>query len=329
MKVLLTGAAGMLGRSLVPALAAADHQVTATDIDLSCIDPWGPEAPRIDHLDVRDRNEVRDAFDVVQPDLVVHLAAETSLEAADANVDATYLTNTIATKYVALNARRTDAAMVYISTAGVFDGTKPSEVYDEYDQPNPLNVYGQTKYYGEEVVKEFVERHLVIRAGWMVGGGRAKDHKFVALMLQQIREGRRTLYAVGDKLGTPTYTPDFARTFLNLVDSEVYGLYHMACGGRGSRYDVAARILEVLGLQDEIELIEVGSDHFADQFPSVRPHSEIMRNMNLEIQGMNLMRPWREALEEYLEQEFADMVAGQRRIVLSSSRDSRHERSLR
>ena len=319
MKVLVTGGAGMLGRSLVPALVGADHDVTVTDIDLSAPTPWGQSGPVITELDVRERSSIADAFADVRPDLVVHLAAGTSLEFADANEDATYLTNTIATKYVALAARKHDAAMVYISTAGVFDGTKPSEVYNEYDQPNPLNVYGRTKYLGELMVKEFLERHYIIRAGWMVGGGRSKDHKFVAQMLQQIRDGKKTLYAVGDKLGTPTYTPDFARTFLGLIDSELYGLYHMACGGRGSRYDVAARILDVLGLSDQIELVEVTSDHFAEEFPSVRPYSEIMRNMNLELQGMNHMRPWEVAIEEYLHNEFSDLIVKDRSAPTDAS----------
>ena len=314
MKVLVTGGAGMLGRSLVPALVGAHHEVTVTDIDLSNPAPWGPGGPVIAELDVREWAALADAFAAIRPELVVHLAAGTSLEFADANEDATYLTNTIATKYIALQARKHGAAMVYISTAGVFDGTKPSEVYTEYDEPNPLNVYGQTKYYGELIVKEFVDRHFIIRAGWMVGGGRSKDHKFVAQMLQQIRDGKTTLHAVGDKLGTPTYTPDFARTFIGLIDSGLFGLYHMACGGRGSRFDVAARIIEVLGMTDRIELIEVDSDFFAEQFPSVRPHSEIMRNMNLDVQDMNLMRPWQVALEEYLHREFSDLVVGNRPV---------------
>jgi dTDP-4-dehydrorhamnose reductase len=314
----------MLGSSLVPALLGAGHEVNATDIDLSNPTPWGPTGAVITDLDVRERDPLADAFTAVRPELVVHLAAETSLEYADANVDATYLTNTTATKYVALQARKHDAAMVYISTAGIFDGTKPSEVYDEYDQPNPLNVYGQTKYYGELNVQQFLDRYFIIRAGWMVGGGRSKDHKFVARILQQIRDGKKTLYAVGDKLGTPTYTPDFARTFLGLLDSEQYGLYHMACEGRGSRFDVAARILEVLGLSDEIELVEVTSDHFAEEFPSVRPYSEIMRNMNLELQGMNLMRPWQIALEEYIHNEFSDLMV-ESSVAATAGKSTAHQ----
>lgn len=146
------------------------------------------------------------------------------------------------------------------------------------------------------------------RAGRVDGaGGAAKDHKFVSRIVDQLREGRTTLHAVGDKLGTPTYTADFAACLLNLIDSEVYGLYHMACEGEGTRYDVAAEILSVLG-RDDIDLVEVTSEFFAEEFPSARPYSEIMVNQALDLQGMNLMRPWREALRHYLHHEFADLI---------------------
>jgi dTDP-4-dehydrorhamnose reductase len=310
MKILATGTAGMLGSSLIPALVRAGHDVVATDINLTNTHPWGDAGPALDWLDVRDRPAVRAAFDTVRPDFVLHLAAETSLEVSDADPDHAYLTNTIATKYMALECRRHALPMTYISTAGVFDGTK-EEPYTEFDVPNPINTYGASKYEGERIVAGMLDDHFILRAGWMVGGGAKKDHKFVSRILGQLRDGATTIYAVGDKLGTPTYTPDFARCFLNLIDSGVYGLYHMACGGEGSRYDVAARILEVLGRTD-VELVEVGSEHFAAEFPSARPRSEIMRNMTLDLQGMNLMRPWREALAEYLETEFADLIADAR-----------------
>lgn len=307
MKILATGAAGMLGTSLVPALVAAGHQVDATDIDLRDPLPWGMAGPPLGHLDVRDRDDVRTVIRSRRPDLVVHLAAETSLEFSDAEPEHAWLTNTVATRYVALEARRARIPMIYISTAGVFDGTQDSP-YTEYDSPNPLNMYGRSKYEGELAVRELVEEHFIIRAGWMVGGGAAKDHKFVARILRQLREGAREIYAVTDKLGTPTYAPDFATCFLGLVESELFGLYHMVCGGEGSRYDVAARILEVLG-RDDVELIPVTSEFFAAEFSSVRPRSEIMRNLVLELQGMNTMRPWQVALEEYLRTEFRDQVA--------------------
>lgn len=306
MRILVTGSAGMLGSAVVPTLVRAGHDVRATDMDLTDPIPWGPGLPTLSHLDVRDAQQVRHAVAATDPDLVLHLAAETSLEISDADPDHAYLTNAIGTKYVALAARSAAVPMVYISTAGVFDGTKDG-AYTEFDAPNPINTYGASKYEGERIVARTVEQHYIIRAGWMVGGGAKKDHKFVSRIVDQVRDGATTVYAVSDKLGTPTYAPDFSRCLLGLVDSGLFGLYHMACGGEGSRFDVAARILEVLG-RDDVELVPVGSEHFAAEFSSPRPRSEIMRNMVLDLQGMNTMRPWRVALEEYLLVEFPDLV---------------------
>jgi len=310
MRILATGSAGMLGSALVPALMRAGHGVVATDINLTDSHPWGPTGPALGHLDVRDRDQVRHTMAAVQPDIVLHLAAETSLEVSDADPDHAYLTNTVATKYVAQQARSAGIPMVYISTAGVFDGRKPT-AYTEFDRPNPINTYGASKYEGELLVAATVPQHFIIRAGWMVGGGRMKDHKFVSRIVDQVRDGADTIYAVTDKLGTPTYAPDFSNCLLGLLDSKVYGTYHMACGGEGSRYDVAAHLLDVLGRTD-IELVPVTSEHFAEEFPSPRPPSEIMRNLVLDLQGMNTMRPWRVALAEYLQVEFPDLVSASR-----------------
>lgn len=313
MNILVTGAAGMLGSSLVPTLVQAGHEVAATDIDLTDPRPWGLRGPRLERLDVRHRDEVRDGFRTVRPDLVLHLAAETSLEISDTDPDHAYLTNTIATKYVALQARSAGIPMVYISTAGVFDGVKTS-AYTEFDRPNPVNTYGASKYEGELIVAATVEEHYIVRAGWMVGGGAAKDHKFVSRIVNQLRDGAQTIYAVTDKLGTPTYTPEFSRCLLSLLDSKMYGLYHMACGGSGSRYDVAAQILQVLG-RDDVELVGVCSEYFAEEFFSVRPDSEIMRNMVLDLQGMNTMPDWTEAIADYLHAEFAELVSEAVRVA--------------
>jgi dTDP-4-dehydrorhamnose reductase len=307
MKALVTGAAGMLGSGLVPALAAAGHEVVATDIDLSDPTPWGPSGPRLGELDVRKAGSVADAVHDLRPDLICHLAAETDLEYSDANEEHAFATNTVGTKFVALAARRAMVPMVYISTAGVFDGVKDGP-YHEWDDPRPLNVYGKSKYEGELLVERIVNEHYIIRAGWMVGGGPGKDHKFVAKIIDQIRAGATTIRAVGDKFGTPTYVPDFARCFLGLLETGSFGRYHMVCEGWASRYDVAEHILDVLGLGNQVELVEVALSFFADTYPSVRPRSEIMRNLHLDLQGLNTMRPWREALTEYLCTRFSDLA---------------------
>jgi dTDP-4-dehydrorhamnose reductase len=307
MKILATGAAGMLGTSLVPLFEDAGHDIVPTDIDLSATRPWGPDRAVLGPLDVRDLAAITAAFDETRPELLLHLAAETSLEVSDEDPDHAFLTNTVATKYLALECKRRDVPMVFISTAGVFDGTKVGP-YTEFDQPRPINTYGATKFEAEKLVSSMLDRYYIVRAGWMVGGGDGKDHKFVARILEQVRDGRTTIYAVGDKFGTPTYTYDFGRCLLNLIDSELYGLYHMACGGQGNRFDIAAKILQILGRED-VALVEVDSAFFEEEFPSNRPRSEIMRNMALDLQGMNLMRPWEVALEEYITNHFAQLLS--------------------
>ena len=155
----------------------------------------------------------------------------------------------------------------------------------------------------------------------MVGGG-AKDHKFAAKILDQVHAGRTTLYAVGDKLGTPTYVPDFPRRLLGLIPTESYGRYHMACEGGGSRFDIAATILAILVARrhrtrrGRLRLLR-------RRVPVVRPRSEIMRNLHLDLQGLNAMRPWPVALAEYLHTEFGDLIddlGGSRIIDLEPDR---------
>lgn len=307
MRILVTGAAGMLGSGLVPELIARGHDVVPTDIDLRVQQPWGPTGPELGLLDVRDGEAVRRVIDLVEPELVAHLAAETDLETCEMDPDHAWATNAVAAKHVALATRARGIPIAYVSTAGVFDGQQ-EEPYTEYDEPNPIMVYGRAKLEGERYVQWFANDWYIIRAGWMVGGGAGKDHKFVARMLAQIRAGATVLHAVDDRFGTPTYVPDFSAVFANLVGTASYGLYHMACEGSGTRFDVAARILEVLDLQDRIRLERVGSDHFAADFWAPRPRSETMRNLVLDLQGLNQMRPWQVALEEYLLREFVDLA---------------------
>lgn len=306
MRILVTGAGGMLGSALVPSLIDAGHTVVPTDRRTDELMPWGAGGPGLGRLDVRSRADVAAWCRRIEPDLIVHLAAETDLEWCESNADDAYHTNALGTKHIVLASRELGVPVAYVSTAGVFDGLKEG-AYIEYDTPKPINVYGNSKYEGERYVERFSDRFYIVRAGWMVGGG-VKDHKFVAKILNQLREGATTIYAVGDKLGTPTYAPDFALCFSRLIETDSYGLYHMACEGMGSRYDVAKKILEATGRSD-VDLIEVGSDFFQDRFWAPRPRSEIMRNLVLDLQGLNTMRPWPVALEEYLHTAFGAFMS--------------------
>jgi dTDP-4-dehydrorhamnose reductase len=295
MRVLITGSGGMLGSAVYPAFVRAGHEVVATDL----VPRPEPGLP-MGLLDVREHGAVRDCARETKPGIILHLAAETDLERCETDRDHAYLTNAIGTQNVALVASELDVPLVYISTAGVFDGTKGDEPYTEFDRPNPINAYGGSKYEGELIVRHTVPRHFIVRAGWMVGG-RERDHKFVAKVINQLRDGARVIHAVTDKLGTPTYTEDFAQNLLALIDTPFYGLYHMTCEGAGSRLDVARAIVEFYRRSD-VEVIPVSSDFFAETYFAPRPRSEMMRNFALQLRGLNLMRPWPEALRAYLDQ---------------------------
>ena len=118
--------------------------------------------------------------------------------------------------------------LIYISTAGIFDGKK--QLYDDWDLPNPLGVYARSKYMGERFVIENSRKYIICRAGWMMGGGPAKDKKFVNKIMNQISSGKKVLNIVNDKDGTPTYTHDFAKTVKTLIENEYWGLYNCVCG---------------------------------------------------------------------------------------------------
>jgi dTDP-4-dehydrorhamnose reductase len=194
--------------------------------------------------------------------------------------------------------------MVYISTAGIFDGAK--SLYDDWDRPNPLGVYARSKYLGELVVQQHVSRYYICRAGWMMGGGPRKDKKFIAKLMRQLQGGTRQLKIVDDKFGSPTYTVDFARMLSRLLKTEYYGLYNMVCGGAASRLEVARHLISLLDLASEIEIIPVRSDFFAADYFAPRPGSERLQNYKLRLRGLDHMSDWRSALQEYIREYYAD-----------------------
>lgn len=295
MRILVTGASGMLGTSLLPVLNEAGHTTLPTDIRF--VDD------KVRHLDVRDFGEMKIVADDFKPHLLIHLAAETDLEICQKNPDYAYQENYVGTQNACALCNELSIPMVYISTAGVFDGRK-SDPYTEFDEPNPINVYGASKLEGERIVRETVPKHFIVRAGWMVGGGE-RDKKFVSKIMKQLERGAREIYAVDDRFGTPTYAPAFSRVLEKLLRTRYYGTYHLVCRGRASRYDVAAEILRILGRTD-VRLHAVKSDYFKEEYFAPRPASEEMRNYVLELRSMNEMPEWREALNSYLKEHFSE-----------------------
>jgi dTDP-4-dehydrorhamnose reductase len=282
MRILVTGAAGAVG-SYVPSVFD-DAELILTDI-----------RGGLRELDIRDPRAVSAAVTELKPDLVLHLAAATDVDACERDHDHAFATNAIGTQNVALACRDAGCELVYISTAGVFWGDKP-EPYTEYDEPGPANAYGHSKLAGERYVTAMLDRFYIVRAGWMVGGG-GLDKKFVGKIAEQIRAGRTELKAVDDKFGSPTYAPDMLRLIKRLLGTGYHGLYHGVNRGTCTRYDVALELRSILERPD-VTIEPVSSAFFP--LPAPRARSEAMRNYKLELLGLDESRPWQDALREYV-----------------------------
>lgn len=289
-KIYIAGCGGMLGEAFYSRFRG-EYQLKCTDKDVN--EPW------LSFLDFRDFEAYRKDVEEFRPDYLFHLGAYTDLEFCELNPDETYNTNTLAVENAVYLANELDIPLLYISTAGIFDGAR--EYYDDWDQPNPLGVYARAKYMGERFVVENAKRYLVCRAGWMMGSGPQKDKKFIQKLMKQLKDGKKELFIVDDKDGTPTYTHDFARNVKALLEKEYWGLYNMVCGGQTSRLEVATELLRLLGLQDKVKLTPVGSDYFKETYFAERPPCERLVNRKLNIRNINLMRDWKVALKEYME----------------------------
>lgn len=285
MRILITGADGMLGADIQNHFGT--EELITTDIH---------------NLDERYWADVEKWKDK-NLSLIVHLAAETDLEYCQQNQEMAYWTNTTGTIHMCRLADELKIPLVYISTAGIFDGKEAQ--YSDDDEPMPINVYGRSKYYGELAVKQ-LNKYYVFRAGWMMGGGPEKDKKFVNKVISATKDNKGTLFAIDDIWGSPTYTWDLAKTIKNCISNSIsYGVYNCVGEGRASRYDVAKKIIEYLELENVV-IEPVGGIHFDNDYSCPRPKSEVLINDRLSawIPNVCSMRPWQDSLKEYLERYY-------------------------
>ncbi len=293
----MAGAGGMLGEAF--------YKVFQDDNNLYCSD-IKKTSDWINILDFRQRNKYIDDVINFAPDYLFHLGAHTDLEYCEDNPDDAYATNTLPVETAVFIANKLSIPLLYISTAGIFDGQK--DTYDDWDDPNPLGHYARSKYSGEKFVTQNADRYLVCRAGWMMGGGPDKDKKFIQKILKQIKDGENELFIVDDKLGTPTYTIDFANNVKELLNREIWGLFNMVCSGVTGRLEVATTLISLLNLHNEIKIHSVKSDHFKKTYYAERPFSERLLTKKLDLYNVNLMRDWKICLSEYLDEDYKDYL---------------------
>ena len=277
MKILITGANGQLGRELQRRLQGTPF--LATDVQ---------------ELDITDAAAVQALLADYRPQLVVHGAAWTQVDLAEEKQELAWQVNAIGAQNIARACRHCSAAMVYISTDYVFDGSL-GRAYREDDATNPLSMYGKSKLAGELLARQETDALFILRTAWLYGDG----PNFVRTMLKLGQE-RPELQVVNDQHGCPTSTVDLTDALLRLAETDRYGTYHAVNSGVTSWYGFAAKIFELAG-NTKVKLTPVTTAQFAR--PAARPvYSPLDGSLLSETLGRS-MRPWQEALAEYLAAE--------------------------
>jgi dTDP-4-dehydrorhamnose reductase len=277
MRILVTGHKGQLGRALYGALAG--HTLAGCDL---------PE------VDVTDRAAIDAAIAEFRPDVAVHAAAWTDVDGCARDPEKAYLFNALGTRNVALACAACDAAMVYVSTNEVFDGTA-TEPYREWDAPNPVNPYARSKAAGEWFVRHLLNRFYVARTAWLYApGGRnfANPRRII-----ELADERGALKVVSDEVGNPTSAADLAEAIAALVQTGAYGVYHLVNAGHTSRYEFVRQVLRTGG-REHVPVEPITLDDF--ERASTPPRFAPLANTAAAALGITL-RPWQEAVEAFLE----------------------------
>lgn len=281
-RVLVTGAGGQLGRDLVEAFAADGdakaHEVVAADRA---------------RLDVSDRDAVLQTIGALQPDVVVHAAAWTAVDACEGDPDRAMAVNALGTRHVAEGARQVGAHVCYLSTDYVFDG-RASRPYTEWDEPNPLSVYGRTKLAGE---RELDPGHAVVRTSWVCGRHGAN---VVHTVLRLAGEGG-TLRFVDDQVGCPTFTSDLAPAVRWLALSRRAGVFHVTNEGPTTWFAFARAIMAAAG-HDPDRVEAVRTEDLRPPRAAPRPANSVLDNAALRLSGLPLLPPWQEPLERLVKE---------------------------
>jgi dTDP-4-dehydrorhamnose reductase len=296
-KIYIAGCGGMLGEAFHKQFSSS-YDLKCTDIDVN--EEW------LEYLDFRNFDDYKNDVFRFKPDYLFHLGAYTDLEYCENNPDKTYLTNTTSVENAVLIANEMNIPVLYIGTAGIFNGKK--EIFDDWDVPDPQSIYAKSKYYGELFVRENAKKFLICRAGWMMGAGPAKDKKFINKIMKKIKNGDRELFIVNDKDGTPTYTQDFAKNVKLLVENEFWGLYNMVCSGQTSRAEVTSELLKLLNLKNDIKITLVSSDFYKKEYYAPRPDCERLINKKLDLRKLNIMPDWKSALKEYITDYYKNYI---------------------
>ena len=278
MKILITGANGLLGHELSSILK--DHSLILLSHS---------------QLDISDSDQVNTQLDSSQPDVVINSAAYTQVDACETNYDLAFSSNATGPKNLAIKCKQLNIPLIHISTDYVFEGNeKKNTPLEENDKLGPKTVYGKTKLEGEKLVMENCDKYFILRTAWLYGEGK----NFVKTMINLSKKNKE-LKVVNDQIGSPTYAKDLAKAIKEIVEkkSEKYGIYHVTNKGQVSWYEFAKKIFEIKKI--EIKVNPCTSEEYPR--PAPRPHYSVLSDKKWIESGFTPMRNYEEALKEYLD----------------------------
>ena len=301
MKVFVTGVGGQLGHDVVNELERKGHSAVGSDIQ-PVYSEVGDEsavttAPYV-QLDITDREAAQCTVKEIKPDVIIHCAAWTAVDAAEdeENREKVDKINHLGTQYIAEAAKAVDAKMVYISTDYVFDGQgeRPWEPDDKCYAP--LNVYGQSKLDGELAVANTLEKFFIVRIAWVFG---LNGKNFIKTMIN-VGKTHDTVRVVNDQIGTPTYTLDLARLLVDMVATEKYGYYHATNeGGYISWYDFCCEFYRQYGLSTSVIPVTTAEYGLSK---AARPFNSRLDKSKLKASGFTPLPTWQDAVARYLKE---------------------------
>ena len=277
MKILITGANGQLGHELVRAAIASGHKVTATSHET---------------LDITKKSDVDAAIQAAQPDVVIHAAAWTAVDACESDPEKALLVNGTATKHVVDAAHAVGAHVVYISTDYVFDGSKTS-AYDEGDATNPQSVYGSSKLAGERALGA---TDAIVRISWVCGFYGGNMVKTILRLAEQPQ-----LKFVDDQIGNPTFADDAAEMIVRIATEKRSGTWHVTNQGEVSWYEFAREVL-IAGGFDADKVVPIKTHELQPPRPATRPFNSVLNNGSLKRAGIELLPDFRVPLARLVSQ---------------------------
>lgn len=283
MKVLVTGVKGQLGFDVVKELKKRGYDAVGVDIN---------------EMDITDAEKVTEVITDVNPDVVVHCAAWTAVDAAEdeENIPKVRAINVSGTQNIADVCKNINCKMIYISTDYVFNGLGTEPWQADCRDYDPLCVYGQTKLEGELAVSQTLDKYFIVRIAWVFG---KNGNNFIKTMLN-VGKKFDTVRVVNDQIGTPTYTYDLARLLVDMAETDKYGYYHVTNeGGYISWYDFTCEIFKQVGYDTEV--VPVTTEEYGLS-KATRPFNSRLDKSKLTENGFKPLPVWQDALERYLKE---------------------------